>query len=218
MRQLLLNLLPTPAPSLDNFIVGANGEALAALTAWLAAPGDTGFVLWGEAGSGRSHLLQAVGADYLDAAQDPALAALPADSLFIAVDNVEQLDADGQIALFHAFNRLRADGGRLLAAAAQAPSALALREDLRTRLGLGLIYRLRALSDDDKQQAMVARAAELGMPLGDDAIDFLFSHVERDMGTLVALVDTLDEISRERRKPVTLRLLRDIIASGSLID
>ena len=134
MRQLLLDLLPESPPSLDNFVPGGNGETLAAFTAWLADEGgEFSFCLWGEAGCGRSHLLKASGFAYHDAAADPALAALP-EAAALAVDHVDALDGDGQIALFNAFNRSKAAGGRLLTAAPQPPAHLPLREDLRTRL------------------------------------------------------------------------------------
>ena len=147
MRQLLLELRPPAPPSLDNFVAGGNGEAVAALTGWLAGlQQELVFCLYGEAGSGRSHLLRASGFASVDAAIDPALATLEADDM-LAIDNVDQLSPEGQIALFNHFNRLKMHGGRLLVAAPQPPAHLALREDLRTRLGSGLIYRLQALSD-----------------------------------------------------------------------
>ena len=64
MRQLILDLLPEIPPTLDNFVANGNAETLAALTGWLAgARPETSFCLWGEAGSGRSHLLLASGFD-----------------------------------------------------------------------------------------------------------------------------------------------------------
>ena len=66
------------------------------------------------------------------------LATLP-EAQQVAVDNVETLSDAGQIALFNHFNRLKMAGGQLLTAAAQPPAHLALREDLRTRLGYGLL-------------------------------------------------------------------------------
>ena len=92
MRQLILDLLPDSPPSLDNFVAGGNAETVAALTGWLAGEtADPSFCLYGESGCGRSHLLLASGFDYVDAGRDPALRA-HADSLQLAVDNVDQLD------------------------------------------------------------------------------------------------------------------------------
>src|SRR5574343_301514 len=125
MRQLILDLLPESPPTLDNFVAGGNAETLALLTEWLAgARPDTSFCLWGEAGSGCSHLLQASGFAYVDAACDPALKTAPtADQL--AVDHVEELDEAGQVALFNHFNRLKMARGMLLTAASQPPAQVA---------------------------------------------------------------------------------------------
>ena len=104
MRQLILELLPEAPPSLDNFVAGGNGEALTALAHWLSLDsGEPSFVLWGEAGAGKSHLLRASGAAYHDAEVDPTLAEVDEAPLFHAVDNVEALAPPGQIALFNLF-------------------------------------------------------------------------------------------------------------------
>ena len=213
MRQLILDLLPDCPPSLDNFVAGGNGETLAALTGWLAGESaDPSFCLYGEAGCGRSHLLLASGFDYVDADRDPALNA-HADSRQLAVDNVDRLDAAGQIALFKHFNRLKMGGGRLLTAAAQPPAHLALREDLRTRLGSGLLYRLQALSDAEKAAAVGMLARERALKLGPEIVNYLLRHVSRDMRTLAMLVVALDEYTLEQKRPVTLPLLRELLGA-----
>lgn len=211
MRQLTLDLLPESPPTLDNFVPGGNGEAVAALTAWLAgALHDTAFCLYGEAGCGKSHLLQASGFVYVDAASNPALAGIQASEP-LAVDNVDALNAEGQVALFALFNQLKLADSRLLTTAAQPPAHLALREDLRTRLGSGLIYRLQVLSDEDKAAAVSGLAKERALKLAPEIITYLLRHVSRDMRTLAMLVVALDEYSLEQKRPVTLPLLRDML-------
>lgn len=211
MRQLILDLLPESPPTLDNFVVGGNGETLAALTEWLAgAHPDTSFCLYGEAGCGRSHLLAASGLPLVDALRNPGLAGVVAGDA-LAVDNVDALDAAGQVALFALFNQLKAGDGRLLTAAAQPPAHLALREDLRTRLGSGLIYRLQVLSDDEKAAALAALARERALRLTPEAIDYLMRHAPRDMRTLTMLLVALDQYTLEQKRPVTLPLLRELL-------
>lgn len=211
MRQLILDLLPESPPSLDNFVAGGNAETLAALTGWLAGERhDTSFCLWGESGCGRSHLLQASTFTYVDAALDRALSRAPASEQ-LAVDNVEALNEAGQIALFNHFNRLKASGGQLLTAAPQPPVHLALREDLRTRLGSGLIYRLQPLSDAEKAAAIAAQAKERALRLSPESIDYLMRHAPRDMRTLSMLVVALDQYTLEQKRPVTLPLLRELL-------
>jgi DnaA family protein len=210
MRQLLLDLLPETPPSLDNFVCG-DVETLAALTGWLAGERtDTSFHLWGEAGCGRSHLLLASDFVYIDALSNPALAEV-GEPEELAVDNVDALDATGQIALFNHFNRLKMGGGRLLTAAIQPPKHLALREDLRTRLGSGLIYRLHPLSDAEKAEAVATQAKERALKLSPESIDYLLRHAPRDMRTLSAFVVALDRYTLEHKRAVTLPLLRELL-------
>ena len=235
MHQLILDLLPETPPSLDNFVVGSNGEALAGLAGWLAADSrETLLLLWGEPASGKTHLLRASGARYIDAQDDCALASLEAaesaedtmattmtpesiptrtSSVRYAIDNIEALDERGQIALFNLFNRLRATNGagRLLAAAAAPPQQLAVREDLRTRLGSGLVYRLQPLSEAEQDAALTAQAARRGLRLPTGALAYLRSRAPRDMRSLSALLDALDRYSLERRRPITLPLLREVL-------
>lgn len=214
MRQLLLDLIPEMPPRLDNFVIGGDGEAVTGLAAWLLPENqEVSLLLWGESGAGKSHLLRASGAHYLNAQDNPDLYPTEAESSanFYAVDNVESLSASGQIALFNRFNRLRASGGRLLTAANLPPKQLNLREDLRTRLGSGLIYRLQALSDLEKREALLLQAAERGLRLPNEAIDYLLTRTSRDMRSLMAHLQALDRYSLEHKRAITLPLLRELL-------
>jgi DnaA family protein len=216
-RQLLLNLIPDSPPTLENFVAGGNADALTALADWLSAENrEPCLFLWGEAGAGKTHLLRACGATCVDATIDPALDTLPADADFIAIDNVEALNAEGQIALFNHFNRLRATGGRLLASAEAPPLQLSamLREDLRTRLGSGLIFRLRPLSDAEKIATLTAQAKQRGMRLSTEALDYVLARAPRDMRSLAAFLAALDRYSLEHKRPLTLPLLREVLQAS----
>ena len=218
MRQLILDFLPETPPTLDNFVAGGNVEAVAVFTGWLAGTrAETSFCLWGDAGSGSSHLLLASGFAYANAALDPALSRVT-DVPQLAVDHVAELDEAGQIALFNHFNRLKMAGGQLLTAAGQPPAHLALREDLRTRLGSGLIYRLQPLSDAEKASALAAQARERALKLSPESIDYLMRHAPRDMRTLSAFVGALDRYTLEHKRAVTLPLLRELLNETLPLD
>ena len=236
MRQLILELLPEPPPRLDNFVAGSNGETLTGLAAWLGPDSrETSLFICGEVGSGKSHLLHACvalgdltrGADdpapiYHDAKTDPDLESLATDDqranaplpALLAIDNVDDLSDAGQITLFNCFNRQRAAGGRLLTAGSQAPRHLILREDLRTRLGSGLVYRLLTLSDGEKVAALSTQARACGLSLPGEALNYLLAHAPRDMRSLSAFLAALDRYSLEHKRPITMPLLRDVLLSA----
>src|SRR5438105_2547172 len=124
MRQLPLPISAAAQPGLDNYIAGANAEALERVRALASGELKEAIVyLWGEPGSGRTHLLRAA------AGANPAL---------VIADDVDTLEAAAQQALFLAINAAREGGPAVLAAGNAPPARLALREDLRTRLGWGL--------------------------------------------------------------------------------
>jgi DnaA family protein len=220
MRQLLLDILLENPPRLDNFIAGENGEALTGLAAWLAPQNrEVSLFLWGESGSGKTHLLRACGAIYHDAAADPDLGLsdeASQSSIFQAVDNVEALSEAGQIAVFNRFNALRVSGGRLITASCRTPRELKFREDLRTRLASGLVYRLTPLSDDEKREALKAQAQARGIPLSDEAVDYLLSRAPRDMRTLSSLLIALDKRALEDKRAITLPLLREMLRAQAV--
>lgn len=211
-RQLLLDLLPPPKPDFDNFVVGANQETLVALHEWLADPkAPTCFLLWGERHSGRRHLLAASGLALADATDLEGRVPASWDAAGLALTNVDRLGSEGQNALFNAFNHRRQHGGKLLVSSLQPPAALTLREDLRTRLGSGLVYRLLPLTDAEKAAALNARAQALGLALPAGALDYLFSRSARDMGSLTSLIDSLNRYSLEHRRSVSLPLMRRLL-------
>jgi len=222
-QQLILDLLPPPPPSLDNFVVGRNGQALDALRH--CSPGRA-IYLWGPHGVGRSHLLQgacrrAEGLYHPAGAGAQALHALATsdtvETPLVAVDDVQALDAGGQAALFALYNRWREVAATrqafaLVLAGDHAPLNLNLREDLRTRLGWDLVFRLEQLSDEERAQALHSRAAGRGLELSPEVVAWLLTHHERDMSRLSALVDALDRYSLARRRAITVPLLKDLLA------
>lgn len=223
MKQLAFELGAVAPPTLNNFISGRNAELVHHLQCLAEKRTDERFIyLWGPPASGRSHLLKgatsaarAAGVDaaYVTCRGDTPLPADLARHQYIAVDDVERLDAAGQIALFNAYNATRERHGALLASGSVPPARLQLRADLVTRLGWGLVYEVRALSDQDKVQAMRQRAADRGFSLGDDVLTYLMTRAPRDMATLLALIDALDRSSLEAKRPVSVALAREILQS-----
>ena len=214
MTQLLLGIAPEWIPTLDNFVAGRNVELLAALRHALAADkGERGLYLWGEKGSGKSHLLQAA-VEYARASGQSAVYAsgeVPDGAQVVAVDAVETLDESAQIALFALYNRQRESGGMLLVSGTQAPAFLTLRDDLRTRLGWGLVYQVHALNDDEKAQALKQHALARGFDLPSEVTTYLLRHGRRDLPALLATLDALDEHCLRLKRAASVPLLKEVM-------
>jgi DnaA-homolog protein len=224
-RQLTLDLGTPPPSTFDNFFGGANAELVARLaeldSALAAGPlADRTFYIWGESGSGRSHLLGALAhsagperARFLG--PQSALTAFAFDPRvpIYVVDDCDKLSSAQQVALFNLFNEVRAHpSAALVATGNAAPIALAVREDLRTRLGWGLVFHLAPLPDEHKAAVLKHAAKERGIALGEDVPAHLLTHFRRDMPSLMALLDALDRFSLEQKRAITLPLLRTMLA------
>ncbi|HET7596693.1 MAG TPA: DnaA regulatory inactivator Hda [Burkholderiales bacterium] len=220
MQQLILDIGTLPAPAFDNFVPGRNGELLAMLGRLAAGVERERFVyLWGAPGSGRSHLLRATAAAlkadgrasrYFACGRE-TLPDVIAPGAALVLDDVDRLDAAAQIAAFNFYNRIREDGGALIASGALPAAALPLRPDLVTRLAWGLVYEVHGLSDDEKKQALKQHAYGRGFELPDDACRYLLDHARRDLPSLLALLDALDRQSLASKRAITLPLIREVL-------
>jgi DnaA-homolog protein len=206
VKQLVLDLIPTPLPTFDNFVRGSNGEALEVCERACSNP-STGALfeanaskvlyLWGVSGSGKTHLIRALETVKPDA---------------VISDGVEQLNDAAQIQLFNQINRVNEPGesGLIVATGNSAPRDLSLRPELTSRLGSGLVFQLHALTDAEKAEALRAHAKARGFQLRDDVTQYLLRHARRDMASLISFLDELDHYSLETGREITLPLLREM--------
>jgi DnaA family protein len=175
--------------------------------------------LWGDTAAGKTHLLQALaatpGSRYIAAdAPDSDFAYASATSLYL-LDDCDRLPAARQIDAFALFNQIREHGAYMVSTGPVPPAVLPVREDLRTRMGWGLVYQIHGLSDDQKIAALTQAAESRGLTLSASVLPYLLSHFKRDMRSLSTMLDALDQYSLETQRPVTLPLLRDLLLQGN---
>jgi DnaA family protein len=242
-RQFALDISHTPTPSLNNFLTGENLALHSTLQglvkSWeINSPRLAGenplnqrwMYWWGPEGSGRTHLLGAIGnaaqqldLEYLPLTPNepiswvrleeklPTLSASDKPSV-ITVDDVDRLDERLIASLFRILNEIQASKAiHIFMAGNAAPGSLRLREDLRTRLGWGLIFQTHLLGDDEKIQALQQAAQARGLVLSPDVLPWLLNRFYRDMPNLMALIDALDAYSLETKRAVTLPLVRELL-------
>lgn len=227
MKQIALDIGLASAPSFVNFFGGPNEAALRHLELWagntLRSPVPT--YLWGEPASGKTHLLKAVREALRE--QGAAVGWMDASVLeppefseswaAVILDECHLYTAVQQQAAFNWFvNALNSADGRprwVLAAGLVPPADLALREDLRTRLGWGHVFALQALTEAERRAVLRREADARGVFLGDDAMDFMLTRFSRDLASLMQLLDQLDSYALQTKRAITIPLIKSMLES-----
>lgn len=226
--QLTLDLFCATRHDFAAYHGGPNVAAVNALEHWCADRGPRVVYLWGAAGTGKTHLLQAAVRAVSEAGTRamyvPLAELVDADPLIldgldsvatVALDDVGACAgrADWEERLFVLYNAVQDSGGRLLWSGAQSPATgfFGL-GDLRSRLAGSLVYQLRELDDAGKAAVLTALAAQRGLDLPAAVLEFVLRRERRDMGALLAILDKLDQASLSRGRALTVPFVREVLA------
>jgi DnaA family protein len=225
MKQIALDIGLAPGPTLKNFFAGPNQAAVQHLQLWVSndkrSPVPT--YVWGPSGSGKTHLLRAAQAalreqgcpvGWLDASVAEPLG-FDESWRVIILDDVHLYTAVQQHAAFNWFvNATTPSDGQqrwVLAAGTLPPSDLALREDLRTRLGWGHVFQLQVLSESERRAVLRQQADERGVFLSDEVMDFMLNRFSRDLSSLIQLLDQLDGYALQTQRAITIPLIKAML-------
>lgn len=211
--------LRTPAlQTFDNFITGDNAEIVNLLNQNSAT---SPIYLWGNHCTGRTHLLQALchrhqhrRLMYIDfkANKTPGnflqgLATLD----WLCLDNIDHLPPHCQEPLFHLFNTLHENGGKLCVTANCAPTQLAITlADLKSRLTQGLTLQLKTPNDETKKCILVHRAKQYGLSLSNECAEYMMRYYNRDLSALLELLDQCNLQSLIKQKKITIPFIKSI--------
>jgi DnaA family protein len=227
MKQMALDIGLHTTPTLESFFAGPNSAALQHLRLWTTSqmPSPVPTYLWGESGSGKSHLLRAVQTElsssgvtvgWLDADQNDRLIF---DEAWTAVlmDDVHLYNLEQQQLAFNWFvNALTPKSGSprwVLAAGMLPPADLKLRDDLRSRLGWGHVYGLQVLSDTERRAVLRSEADARGLFLSDEVMSYMLSRFSRDLSSLMILLDHLDQFALQTKRAITIPLIKSMLES-----
>ena len=211
----------------ESFYPGANTSLMSRIAGQLDADGELFLYLWGAPGSGRSHLLQA--ACHEASNRDLRALYLPLGELGhfppLILEEIERLDLvaiddiDSVIGrprweegLFHAYNRLRDAGKRLVVAANVAPRQLPVKlPDLASRLSWGVTFHLQPLDDLERLHALQLRARIRGMQLPDEVARYILHRGPRRLDELFEELATLDRASLSAQRKLTIPFVKQAL-------
>ncbi|VAX05421.1 DnaA inactivator Hda (shorter homolog of DnaA) [hydrothermal vent metagenome] len=228
MQQLPLGISLKPDISFAGFIASRNQQAVDSLQEGTKCGGTSFIFLWGNSGTGKTHLLHAA-CRLADTQNQPSIYIPLSQALefspdiftdldkfqLVCLDDVEQItrQQDWEQALFNLFNQVRDKGTNLFITSDCSPTALDITlPDLASRLGWGLNYRLHPLTDDEKVEALQKTAQERGMTLPDECVHYMLKHCPRDMGTLLEILAQLDQASLAAQRKLTIPFIHSQIA------
>ena len=210
-----------------NFLPAGNASLVETLRAQWQPEGEPFLFLWGAAGVGRSHLLQAAchaasdhdkRALYLPLAElghfPPHMLEDPERLDLVAIDDLDRVlgRKRWEEALFHAFNRLRDAGKRLVIAAPAAPRQLEVGlPDLASRLTWGTIFHVHPLDDEGRLAALKLRAKVRGMLLPDEVARYMLHRGPRRLGEMCDALDTLDRASLSAQRKLTIPFVKQAL-------
>ena len=222
MKQLTLDMTLGEGPSFDTFIAGSNEGVLRQWQQCLQA--GPPLYVWGPSGSGKTHLLKSLVRQWRLNGREVAWFdvstslpwELPAGTRLVAMDQCEQWDAAAQHAAFALFQQATSSGVQVAAAGRMPPIDLPLREDLRTRLGWGLVSGLHPLDDAQLRAALKLEAQRRGIVLSDEVLSYVLTRFSRELKSLTWLLDRMDRYALELQRPVTVPLLKRMLEEEGL--
>ena len=228
MEQLPLAVQLRDTARLESFVPGRNREALESIgTSSRATPKV--LWLWGRPGTGKTHLLQGAcaavaerggSASYLDlAAAEPGWLEGCENLDLVCLDGIDFVAADAtwNEAIFR-LHTLMLDGpGRLYVSSSMPPAALEFQlPDLRSRLLAASVHQLQDLDEAEQAEALRLRASRRGLELGSEGALYLVHRLPRDMHSLCAVLDRLDEASLAAQRRLTVPFLRAALEAQGL--
>lgn len=227
MSQLALPLRLADHAVFASFFEHGNESLVATLSDLARGAADShGCWIWGAPSTGKTHLLQAVCESAGDrsvyiplsmfAAAGPAILEGLASRELICIDDIERVagNADWELALFGLFNQASDAGGQLIVAASTAPRECPIMlADLASRLSRMPVFRVHALDDAERMEALQLRARHRGLNLPDETASYLIKRSRRDMASLYALLDQLDLEALRAKRRLTIPFVRDVLES-----
>jgi DnaA-homolog protein len=218
-RQIPLALKPPRRPGFDNFIAGPNRAVVETLATGLDDGGW--YFLGGPPGSGRTHLLSATFTCRLCEGASASFIALgiranralleQTGGEWVVIDDVDRLagDRDGEMLLFNALNRWRADRtGVVMSGLGREAFEL---PDLRSRLGQAVRLTIKALEEEDLRHLIVRLANDHEVVLGRGAVDYLLSRSQRNPASIARLMDQLATRALSEKRTISVPLAREIL-------
>ncbi|GHU01932.1 regulatory inactivation of DnaA Hda protein [Alphaproteobacteria bacterium] len=195
VRQLSLSFPVRAASGREDFFVSrSNAAAVRWLDSYPAWP-TPALYLWGEAGSGKSHLAQIfAGATDCRVAED-----------------IDRGGAGSDEDLLHLYNATAEAGGHLLVTARRPVGEFARLPDLLSRLKACVAARIEPPDDDLLRAVLLKQLTDRQLPVSPEVLAYAADRIERSFAAAVDLAARADEMATSRHRRLTVPLIRELL-------
>ena len=223
--QLTLDLGHRPAMGMADFLVAeSNQAAVTWLDRWPGWPGSA-LAIHGPGGCGKTHLTRVWAARSGRCCwtrmrwSAPTSPACRRSGPAVVLDDADRISgAAAEEMLLHLYNLIAESDGYLLLTGATAPARWAQSlPDLTSRLKA--IPAIAVGDPDDPLLAavLVKLFADRQLAVGEDVIAYLLPRMERSFAAARQVARAIDEASLSQRRPVTVPLVRTVLAELGLV-
>lgn len=214
---------------LASFIVGENGGLIKLIKQIADKESNHVLYLWGEAGTGKTHLLQAACKQaaesehhvaYIPLKQIEELSAEMLHDLgeldLVCIDDIESVigKTEWQQGLTWLYNELKDNHHSLIFSGNHSSANIEIElDDLKSRLSSDQVIQIKSPDDELKIEILKQKANERSFELSDEVTEFLIRRVERDLVSLIELLDKIDHASLAEKRKITIPFVKELINS-----
>jgi DnaA-homolog protein len=211
-----------------SFLPGENQELLTLFSAISKKQEVHRLYLWGESGTGKTHLLQAACKQASESELQVAYLPLKQLSEFspemlhdlgaldlVCIDDIECVagEIEWQQGLVWLYNELRDNEHSMIISANVSATNIELEvDDLKSRLSWDQVLRIKEADDELKIEILKQKANARSFELSDEVIEFLIRRVDRDLGSLMELLDKIDHASLAAKRKITIPFVKELIS------
>ena len=212
----------------DSFFQGENKDLLYFLNTMIKTRCNNSIYIWGPQGTGKTHLLQAAckqanemdwhvtyipleqyrdfSIDILDGLGKLDLVCI--DDLEFIIDNIEWQQ---RVTLL--FNEIRDNKNSIIISSKISPNNIKIDlDDLKSRLVWGHVFKIKAADDELKIKILKKEANERSFNLNDDVVEFLIRRSNRDLTSLIEILDEIDRSSLAAKRKITVPFVKELIS------
>ena len=215
----------------DNFemqINSPNKVVVENLRKYILDSDTTPFYLFGESGSGKTHLLLAAAnlsrelgmqdTIYFDCASEsvsPDMLGSCMQSACLVIDNIDAWvkNKEGEKALFSVVEQAKNSQKRLVVATrSSVKNNQFTLADLVSRLSSGVVFQIELLDDAGKLRALQQDVLARNLKVDDKVLQHLLTHFARDNHSLFSSLEKLDRASMIEKRKLTIPFVQQVLS------